>query len=184
MIHAVGLLGILLVFSPDQAGYDWVQQHRYPWLDGVMQTLTHSGDGTVALSGMLAGAILADMAGDPRAFPNLKAATLGLIGLAPAVVLLKGIFNRPRPTPPTSRWNASFPSGHAALAFYIAGYHTAAYPRWEVQIPLYLWAVGVAYSRVYLRRHWPTDVVVGALIGWTAGRLVFRHRKVLEELRF
>ena len=181
-------MGVVLVlvgvWGPDQAVYDWVQAHRSPAMDATMDALTHSGNAEMAVLGMLHGALFADALHDTLAFAHLKAAYLGMAALAPVIVLLKGTFNRPRPTPPSPRWNASFPSGHAALSFYIAGYYTAAYPRLEVQIPLLLWATGVAASRVYLRRHWPSDVVVGGLLGWVAGRLVFRYRERLWDLRF
>jgi len=177
------VLVLLGVWGPDQAVYDWVQAHRSPTLDGVMEGLTRSGNADMAVLGLFHGALLADAFHDTLAFSHLKAAYLGMAALAPAITLLKGAFNRPRPTPPSSRWNASFPSGHATLSFYIAGYYTAAYPRPEVQIPLVLWATGVAVSRVYLKRHWPSDVVVGGLLGWAAGRLVFRYRERLWNLR-
>ncbi len=178
------MLCLLGVWGPDQAVYDWVQEHRSPTLDVMMESLTHSGDADMAVLGMFHGALLADAFRDTLAFAHLKAAYLGMAALAPVITLLKGTFNRPRPMPPSSRWNASFPSGHAALSFYIAGYYTAAYPRMEIQIPLFLWAGGVAASRVVLQRHWPSDVVAGALLGWIAGRLVFRYRERLWDLRF
>lgn len=180
----VGFLLIVCVFGPDQAIHDWVQAHRTPTLDVVMETLTHSGEADMAVLGMFHGALLADVLHDSLAFSHLKAAYLGMAAFAPVITLLKGTFNRARPEPPSPRWNSSFPSGHAALSFYIAGYYTAAYPRLDVQIPLLLWASGVAASRVYLRRHWASDVVVGGILGWVAGRLVFRYREKLWNLRF
>lgn len=178
------LVALAAVFPLDQAVYDWVQAHRTPTLDVVMEGLTHSGEADMVVLGLFHGALLADAFHDSLAFHHLKAAYLGMVVFAPVITLLKGAVNRPRPEPPSPRWNSSFPSGHAALSFYVAGYYTAAYPRWEMQVPLLLWASGVAASRVYLRRHWPTDVLVGGVLGWVAGRLVYRYREKIWSLRF
>jgi membrane-associated phospholipid phosphatase len=37
---------------------------------------------------------------------------------------------------------------------------------------LYLFAAGTAWSRVYDRRHWPSDVFVGAALGIASAKLV------------
>jgi membrane-associated phospholipid phosphatase len=64
----------------------------------------------------------------------------------------------------------SFPSGHSAAAFAFA---TAASrklpPAGALLIPL---ASLVAYSRVYLGVHYPSDALVGAAIGTTLGLAV------------
>ncbi len=57
----------------------------------------------------------------------------------------------------------SFPSGHSSAAFLLATalllvYGTAA-------APMYLWAGGVALSRVLLGVHFPGDIAAGALMG-------------------
>jgi undecaprenyl-diphosphatase len=57
----------------------------------------------------------------------------------------------------------SFPSGHTAGAFVVA---TMVSSCWPVSlIPLILWALLVGFSRIYLRVHYPTDVVAGACLG-------------------
>jgi undecaprenyl-diphosphatase len=59
--------------------------------------------------------------------------------------------------------STSFPSGHAASAFafaYAVGRHLPA-----LAVPLRLLAAGVAYSRVHTGVHYPSDVVVGSVIG-------------------
>ena len=37
--------------------------------------------------------------------------------------------------------------------------------KWYVAIPAYLWAGTVAYSRMYLGQHYPSDVLAAAVIG-------------------
>ena len=57
----------------------------------------------------------------------------------------------------------SFPSGHTTASFAAALALTAFHPRWGAAA-LTL-AVLVAWSRLYLFVHWPTDVAAGILIG-------------------
>jgi len=59
----------------------------------------------------------------------------------------------------------SFPSGHATTAFALATSLSLRYPKPAVYIPLHLWALFVAYGRVYLGVHYPSDVLVGGIIG-------------------
>lgn len=78
-------------------------------------------------------------------------------------------------------WNFSFPSSHAMFAF-------CALPILDKEFPKLkkVWitfAVLIALSRVYLGLHYFSDVVVGALIGYLTGWLIFvNRRKILKEL--
>ena len=56
----------------------------------------------------------------------------------------------------------SFPSGHATASMSVALVYGAAFPLWAV--PLLLLALLVGFSRVRLRVHYPSDVLVGQLI--------------------
>jgi membrane-associated phospholipid phosphatase len=59
----------------------------------------------------------------------------------------------------------SFPSGHTSLAFNTAAELTIQYKKWYVAVPAYLWAGSVGYSRLYLGKHYPSDVLGGAVTG-------------------
>lgn len=65
----------------------------------------------------------------------------------------------------------SFPSGHATLAFNTATTIALEYKKWYITVPAYLWAGSVGYSRMYLGRHYPTDVLGGAAVGIGSGIL-------------
>ncbi|MBS1920646.1 MAG: phosphatase PAP2 family protein [Bacteroidetes bacterium] len=95
--------------------------------------------------------------------------------------ILKYTVNRKRPfevdsliTKASSGGGPSFPSGHTSLAFATATSLSFAYPKWYVIIPSYLWAGTVAYSRMYLGVHYPTDVWVGAVVGTLSGFLSYK----------
>jgi len=59
--------------------------------------------------------------------------------------------------------DASFPSGHAATSFAAATVLTFARPRWAPA--LYLLALAIGFSRVYVGVHYPLDIVGGAVLG-------------------
>jgi undecaprenyl-diphosphatase len=59
----------------------------------------------------------------------------------------------------------SFPSGHATTSFGLAWVISACYPHAAVGACVYLAAVTIALSRVYVREHYPLDVLCGAVLG-------------------
>jgi hypothetical protein len=58
----------------------------------------------------------------------------------------------------------SFPSGHTSAAFMGAAFIHERYG-WGYAIPAYIGATYVGYSRIEADKHFPEDVVAGALIG-------------------
>lgn len=113
-------------------------------------------------------------------FTYMKSYTAGLMTSSVVLQSIKYVTNRTRPDGETSRSNSSFPSGHSAIAFYIASFYSELYPKYRV--PMYLWAGGVALSRVYLKRHWPTDVLAGAILGWLGGKFFYRNRNWFKSI--
>lgn len=66
----------------------------------------------------------------------------------------------------------SFPSGHALYAFMMATLLATWFPRYR--IILYIAAGFIAWTRIYLGVHFPTDVIVGGLLGYGITRLFLR----------
>jgi membrane-associated phospholipid phosphatase len=65
--------------------------------------------------------------------------------------------------------NSSFPSGHTIEAFSIAVALSILIPK---RNPVFIWASVVAYSRMALGVHYPSDVLIGIIIGSLIGWLV------------
>jgi len=155
------------VFSLDHAVQTLVQNGRRPALEAPMRALTLLGSGYVLVALAVPGWFLLRRAGHPlaRALPVLVAGGFVLNALT------KWLVARPRP-----RLGAyGFPSGHTLGAVIFSGaiiylLWTAAIPRgwrWAGTVAACLLAVGVGYSRLYLKVHWASDVA-GALAGGAA----------------
>ena len=101
---------------------------------------------------------------------------------------IKFLLRRPRPE---GDWGSiyrvtdphSFPSGHAARAM------TIAFLALQFQNPVWffglvLWAVLVGFSRVALRLHYFSDILVGWLIGALSGFVALKFLPVLLQKLF
>ena len=58
-----------------------------------------------------------------------------------------------------------FVSSHAANTFALALLTSLIFRRYIYSIFMFLWAAAVSFSRIYLARHFLTDIICGALIG-------------------
>jgi undecaprenyl-diphosphatase len=113
-----------------------------------------------------------------RRLPLAFAAAAAATGAASLVAhLLKQAFDRERPSvadPDVGSLvpipgNPSFPSGHSATAFAAATAVAILCPRMRPYALAI--AAAVALSRVYLRVHFPLDVIAGAALGAGLGAL-------------
>lgn len=78
-----------------------------------------------------------------------------------------------------------FVSSHAANAFAVALFLVLKYwKRVKRQWPLLLlivWALATSYSRAYLGKHYPGDLVCGAILGVVAGLIVWMIINTIEK---
>jgi len=122
---------------------------------------------------------------------NIKARRVAMAATEAVVIggisveVVKHIFGRRRPyqnNPPDPRkWDGpmgfqylSFPSGHTTVAFSVATVFASAYKDkpW-VGIISYGIAAGVGLSRVYDDKHWSSDVLMGAALGFAVGKTIY-----------
>lgn len=75
----------------------------------------------------------------------------------------------------------SFPSGHTSGAFATATILSLQYPKWYVIAPSFLWAGTVAYSRIYLGVHYPSDVLGGMIVGAGSAYLSYKANQWLTK---
>lgn len=104
--------------------------------------------------------------------------------------VLKYSVNRDRPfvTYPfiekaSSGGSPSFPSGHTSTAFSTATTLSMSFPKWYVIAPSFIWASAVGYSRMNLGVHYPSDVLVGAIIGSGSAFLSYELNKWVNKKR-
>lgn len=86
--------------------------------------------------------------------------------------IMKYTFKRDRPfitypdiTKKSRAGSPSFPSGHTSSAFALATSLSLTYPKWYIIASSYTWAGAVAFSRMELGVHYPSDILAGALVG-------------------
>lgn len=95
-------------------------------------------------------------------------------------VIIKNIVKRPRPFEYSTQLkdyilylkyklptDYSFPSGHSAVSFCATAVLTYFYGK--KAIPAIIVSVVIAFSRLYIGVHYPSDVLIGAIIGTAIG---------------
>lgn len=145
----------------------WVMRRKsQKWLVRFARCISHSADGYLYLG--LAGFLAWENSWESQQV--LACMVLALMMERPLYFVIKNCCRRDRPQTalniqsyvvPSDKF--SFPSGHTSAAFLMAcllgNFHPAL-------APLFLaWASMVGMARVILGVHFPTDTVVGALMG-------------------
>ncbi|MBQ8996313.1 MAG: phosphatase PAP2 family protein [Oscillospiraceae bacterium] len=162
---------------------DWIQEHlSSAFLDAVFVFVTHLGDHAVI---WILLAIVLLMNGKTRRAGIRILAGL-LLGFLVGNLAIKNIVRRPRPfevrgiepiiSPPKDH---SFPSGHTTSSFVSAW--TLFREDKKKGIPALLLAGCIAFSRLYLFVHFPSDILGGILLGYGIARITEFLEKILLE---
>ncbi len=136
---------------------------------------------------------------DNKAFKQKAAYTAAAILLNTASTsLLKNVVKRERPYnthtgifPDKIKSDYAFPSGHTSSAFATATSLALATKKWYVAVPVFAWSAGVGYSRIYVGQHYPSDVIMGALVGtgsafichWASKQLAKRKKSKMQQIK-
>ena len=178
----------MLMRGMELAVLNWIQAHlRCGFLDAVLPVITRTADhGELWI--ILALVLLAIRS--QRKYGAAVACGL-VLDLVSCNLLLKPLVGRIRPFAVNTAvellvkapLDASFPSGHTAASFAaVFALKAAGSPLWKPALAV---AVVIAFSRLYLYVHWPSDVLAGALlgaaVGWAGARLAEKAGKILEK---
>jgi membrane-associated phospholipid phosphatase len=142
--------------------------------------------------GVPVGYFVAGLIHDNKDLKQKAAYTAATILLNTATTtLLKNVVKRERPYnvytgifPDKIESDYSFPSGHTSSAFATATSLAITTKKWYVAVPAFAWSASVGYSRIYLGQHYPSDVIMGALVGtssafvchWASKQLLKRNK--------
>lgn len=192
------LLSILIVCQLYIFGYSqnadiqllkYINLNRHEALDPAMKTLTNT---TTGICVTVPAALIAYsfIKRDSLNFRKSMVIGASMFTSAAITLVLKHAVNRTRPYKtypelyhPYTEKSASFPSAHTSNSFALATSLSLSYPKWYVIAPSYLWASSVAYSRMHLGVHYPSDVLAGAIIGAGSSYLCFKLNKLLGNRR-
>ena len=167
---------------------DWIQAHLCcGFLDAVLPVITRTADhGELWI--ILALVLL--VIRSQRKYGAAVACGL-VLDLVSCNLLLKPLVGRIRPFAVNTAvellvkapLDSSFPSGHTAASFAaVFALKAAGSPLWKPALAV---AVVIAFSRLYLYVHWPSDVLAGVLlgaaVGWAGAKLAEKAGKILEK---
>lgn len=161
----------------------WIDKLHHPVLDKIMIFLTNLGDAGIL---WIAIAVILLFFKKTRKCGILMGVSL-ICGLILGNGLLKHLVARQRPcwidtTIPLLIPNPtdySFPSGHTLASFEAAIMIFLHNKKWgSISI---LVALGIAFSRMYLFVHFPTDILGGAILGSCIALAVHKIAKKIEK---
>ena len=175
----IGLLGAA-VFA-DHPVAAWIAHCRLPLLDLLIGVVNPIGSGVTLLIACAALALLGRWLGRSRLHDAASLAAVTFVSAGVVEFTLKYLIGRPRPVAAAALVGSfvpevdSFPSGHATSVFAVAAIFAAYYPRFRW--PFYGLATAIALGRVYLERHYVSDIVAGAVLGMAFAAYLYGQRQ-------
>lgn len=179
----VGRVFVATPLAPELRFLGWLGSVRTPGLTTVEQGVTFLGS-TLWL--MIVSLVVLGWLLSRRRIADALLILGAGVGSVAITNLVKVLVDKPRPgvVPHLAATSTlSFPSGHScsSAAVYMAlalVFAHVSVPRRAAVTAAVLLAMAVAFSRLYLGVHYPTDVVAGLVLGWlwVAALWTLRHR--------
>lgn len=164
-----------------------INQNRNQKLDKLLNTLSKSVypiSLAIPLSMIGAGLMNKDKNLQRQGLTSLASFTVSM----GTTYVLKKIIARERPyekynfiIPYYLENDPAFPSGHTTAAFSTATSLSLTFKKWYIVVPAYTWASTVAYSRLHLGVHYPSDVLAGALVGVGSAWVCYKANRWLQR---
>lgn len=163
----------------------FIQEHlRFDFLTPILKFLTMLGDHGMLWIGV---ALLLVFIKRTRPIGATAGASLAINALL-VNVFLKNIVARTRPYEVIDgltrlvgeQSDFSFPSGHTSSAFSVAVVMFMLMPK-KYGVPALIVATLIAYSRLYVGVHYPSDVIGGLIIGILAAAICVAIYKKIEK---
>jgi len=168
--------------------YDELYGHRNQNLDGTANFFSASVY-PVAIATPLVQALVGIAGKDFKQVEFAVQTVTGLVintaityGLKHAVDRERPYVTHPQYTPYENDSSPSFPSGHTSYAFATATSLSLQYKKWYVVTPAYLWASAVGYSRIHKGAHYPSDILVGAIVGAGSAYLSYKGNQWIKGI--
>ena len=176
----------------DRELFLYLNSKHTPWLDPIMYLVS-----TYTAWALVCTSIIVFMVYRDRIWGQ-RAAVFMLLGVAINSItnnIIKILIMRPRPSneldlqdiihqlgDPDNHY--SFFSAHSSNSICLALFSTLYFKNKYYGIVIFAWAMTVAYSRIYVGRHYPIDIVCGILFGiltgWFSDWLYqkYRHKRL------
>ena len=161
-----------------------IQTLHQGWLDPLVSFYTKLGDAGllwIALS-------LAMLFFKPTRRAGALALCAMILGLVVTNITIKPLLSRLRPWLDwpivplvTEKDPNSFPSGHTSASFAAAAALWPTLGKKWAKVTVMVLAALMALSRLYVGVHFPSDVIVGVLVGFFCGWAAFKLLKLAEE---
>jgi membrane-associated phospholipid phosphatase len=181
--------GMILMFTVSQKNiFLWINRHYDLFFDDFFEIYTNAGNGFFAI---FIGIVLI-------LFFNIRFGLAVLASFAMEGIIVQ-VFkqliytDRPRPWAEYGQefqlhlvknfipyTNNSFPSGHTATAFCLAAIFILLRPGKLLSWIVFILALLVAYSRIYLSQHYFIDIYVGSLIGVSSAMIIYYYFYTLK----
>ena len=184
-----------MLTAADTRLFYWINHHHNPFLDWVLWVASQGWSWAIVLVAATLYLVLGHRKQAHTTHSPLRITLLLLLGIGLcfllsdriSVLCFKEVFCRLRPCHAlddvrmfrtSCGGQYGFVSSHAANVFSLALFLTLFQKKFSIfnsqfSILLFAWACVVCYSRPYLGKHYPGDVICGALLGLLVGTVVF-----------